>query len=421
MIRYDVNLERNGEWIRVGSISGENSRNACFSYSEAYREDPYSVPVSVSLPLRKEPFSPLQTKCFFEGLLPEGFIRRTLAARMRTDEDDYLPILFGLGCECLGAVRISEEGGEEEASYRALSMEEVQALAAEGAGKSAELVLQSHLSLTGASGKVGLYYDEANKQWLLPVGTAPSTHIVKQSHIRLNDIVANEQLCERTAFYLGIDVPESFIINTGAGREHEVLLAVRRYDRLFTERAPRLKGLPVPLRLHQEDMAQALGISASGKYEQDPSQGYLAGMFALLRRVSANPIEDQLKLWDRIVFCRLVGNTDAHLKNFSLLYSPDLKGIRLAPAYDLVSTCVYPGGTRRLAFSIGGETDIRKVTEDSFRRAAKDAGIGERMAMNHVRDMKDRFRGALLKAADELVWEGYVRAEELSEKILAGF
>ena len=71
---------------------------------------------------------------------------------------------------------------------------------------------RSHLSLTGASGKVGLYYDAAGKQWYLPKGTAPSTHIVKQSHIRLSGIVANEQLSLRTAYYCGIEIPDSFII-----------------------------------------------------------------------------------------------------------------------------------------------------------------------------------------------------------------
>ncbi|MBQ5952403.1 MAG: HipA domain-containing protein [Lachnospiraceae bacterium] len=421
MIRYLVNLEKNGTWIRVGSIDGEGGRDARFSYADAYLEDPSSAAVSVSLPLRKEAFSPQQTRTFFDGLLPEGFTRRAVAAWMRTDEDDYLSILFGLGCECLGAIRISRGEEEEESSYRPLSMEEVQALAAEGATKSAELVLQSHLSLTGASGKVGLYHDAAGGGWFLPTGTAPSTHIVKQSHIRLNDIVANEQLCERTAYYLGIDVPESFIINTGAGQEHEVLFAAKRFDRFFSDRPALLQGLPVPQRLHQEDMAQALGIPAAAKYEQDPSQGYLARLFDLLRRVSSNPIEDTLRLWDRIVFCRLAGNTDAHLKNYSLLYSPNLGGIRLAPAYDLVSTCVYEAGTRKMAFSIGGESDIRKVTDESFRHAAGDARIGERMAMRRLAEMKERFPGALRKAMEELSEEGYERAQELGEKILKGF
>ena len=97
MIRYLVNLEKNGTWIRVGSIDGEGGRDARFSYADAYLEDPSSAAVSVSLPLRKEAFSPQQTRTFFDGLLPEGFTRRAVAAWMRTDEDDYLnPLRAGL-------------------------------------------------------------------------------------------------------------------------------------------------------------------------------------------------------------------------------------------------------------------------------------------------------------------------------------
>lgn len=172
-----------------------------------------------------------------------------------------------------------------------------------------------HLSLTGASGKVGLYYDAAGKQWYLPKGTAPSTHIVKQSHVRLDGIVTNEQLSMMTAAKCGIDVPESFIIDLGNGDDKEVLYATRRYDRIFDGAVDTIEGLPRPLRLHQEDFSQALGISSANKYEKG-HEGYMRMMFDLLRQYSANPIEDQQKLWDRIVFCYLLGNTDAHIRIF---------------------------------------------------------------------------------------------------------
>ena len=149
----------------------------------------------------------MQTKNFFEGLLPEGFTKRTVAQWMRVDENDYLSILHGLGRECLGAIQIRTEDEELNASYEAVSPDEIKALAEEGVSKSAEIITKAHLSLTGASGKVGLYYDKGNDRWFIPWGTAPSTHIVKQSHIRLNDIVTNEQLSLLTAKKCGIDIP----------------------------------------------------------------------------------------------------------------------------------------------------------------------------------------------------------------------
>lgn len=170
----------------------------------------------------------------------------------------------------MGAIRILEENNEMlEETYKILSGEEVTQLAKEGAFEAAELVTKAHLSLTGASGKVGLYYDEASNDWYLPIGPAPSTHIVKQSHVRLDGIVTNEQLCLLTARNLGIEVPDSFVINVGDGRDEDVLFATRRYDRIKRENARRVNELVIPYRLHQEDFSQAMGIAAAQKYEQN--------------------------------------------------------------------------------------------------------------------------------------------------------
>ena len=136
------------------------------------------------------------------------------------------------------------------------------------------MVTKAHLSLTGASGKAGLYYDERNSQWYLPIGDAPSTHIVKQSHVRLEGIVTNEQLCLLTAQYFGIDTPESFVIDTGNSQDGDILFATKRYDRIYSARPYRIDGLPVPYRIHQEDFAQAMGISAQRKFEHN-QEGYL--------------------------------------------------------------------------------------------------------------------------------------------------
>ena len=148
-----------------------------------------------------------------------------------------------------------------------MSAEEVKRLAQEGATESAELVTKAHLSLTGASGKVGLYYDNEKDEWYLPYGDAPSTHIVKQSHVRLKNIVANEQLCLLTAKKLGIEVPESFIVKTTGIDSEDVLFATKRYDRKISVNNKKINGLTIPYRLHQEDFAQALGIASSEKYE----------------------------------------------------------------------------------------------------------------------------------------------------------
>ena len=132
MERFQVTIEKDGRQIPVGFISGESSADASFGYAPDYLSRRDALPVSVSLPLQEEVFAPVRTRIFFEGLLPEGFTRRAVAEWMRADEDDYLAILYGLGQECLGAVRISREEAEPQAGYEALSLDEVRALAAEG-------------------------------------------------------------------------------------------------------------------------------------------------------------------------------------------------------------------------------------------------------------------------------------------------
>ena len=158
MRRLSVFIEINGESVYVGDIVGRDSTDACFTYADTYLENPEHYAISIGLPLEEKTFDAARTRIFFEGLLPEGFTRRCVAEWMHMDENDYVSILAGLGRECLGAIKIVDELDEViQPEYRELSAEEVYALASEGATESAELVTKSHLSLTGASGKVGLY------------------------------------------------------------------------------------------------------------------------------------------------------------------------------------------------------------------------------------------------------------------------
>lgn len=410
---YTVMIELAGESVKVGQIS-----EAGFAYDPTYLSRSNVKPISVSLPLQEAPFSPQRTKNFFDGLLPEGFTRRTVAQWMHVSEDDYLSILAGLGRECLGAIRIVDESDTAPAQYQKLTLAQVQALAAEGTPQSAKLVTESHLSLTGASGKVGLYYDAVNDAWYQPFGTAPSTHIVKQSHLRLNGIVVNELLCLHTAKKCGIDVPDCFILDAGGTADENILFATARYDREMIADAQKINGLSCPRQLHQEDFAQALGIPAAEKYEPE-SGSYLKDMFTLLKAQSANPLEDQLKLWDLTVFNYLIGNTDNHLKNASLLYDSTLSTLRLAPAYDVVSTTIYSGSTRRLSMHFGDATTLDAVSEDSFRKAAHEVGIGEKLAMKRLSAMVEKFEAMLNATAEELIAQGFSNAAQLRDQILS--
>ena len=417
MRRLSVYIEINGENIYVGEIAGKDFNDACFSYSDDYLKNPEHRAISIGLPLEEVTFDARRTRIFFEGLLPEGFTRKCVAEWMHMDENDYISILAGLGKECLGAIKIIDESNNTiTPEYRLLSAEEVYALASEGATESAELVTKAHLSLTGASGKVGLYFNEKENQWYLPVGEAPSTHIVKQSHVRLKKIVTNEQLCLLTAKNLGIEIPESFIITTD-GDDENVLFATKRYDRKFVDDGKILDGMPVPRRLHQEDFAQALGVAATDKYEKNHEK-YMIKIFDIIRLHSTDPMTDSLKLWDICIFNYLIGNTDNHIKNISLVYSEDLKSVRLAPAYDIVSTMIYKSSTENMALSINGICNIHEITRESFEKTASQIGIGTKMAMKRFDTMINNFENAILQAKQTLKEQGFEQVEEIYYKIM---
>lgn len=415
MRELSVYIELNGIQTLVGTISGEQYNDARFRYVREYIEAREAAPISVSLPFQDDYFSTEQTRNFFESLLPEGFSRKAVADWMKADENDYISILAQLGRECLGAIKIVEGNDDRESGYELLSAERVKALAAEGATKSTEILLETHLSLTGASGKVGLYYNSDNNKWYLPKGDAPSTHIVKQSHVRHKQIVLNEQLCIQTAKRIGIAVPESFIVSNGSQSDQDVLYATPRYDRPLSENKI-IDGLKCPYRLHQEDFAQALGIFASDKYEKVPS-GYMSRMFDLLRHNSVNPIEDQIALLRIIIFNYLIGNTDCHVKNFSLLYSEDLKSKRLAPAYDLVATRVYRT-TSNMSFYIGGELDISKINRNNFAISASEIGLSQKMVLDNFDYVANKLEGAMTEAAEELANKGFDNSISLKNEIL---
>ncbi len=419
-MKYNVSIEREGRLYKAGTLEGTDHNDTVFTYDDAYLNDTSAAALSVSLPLEEVSFDPVKTRIFFEGMLPEGFIRHSLADRMHIDETDYISMLHNLGRECIGAVRISKDDEVSKEEYIPVTDREIEQLAAEGAAISTEIVTKTHLSLAGASGKVGLYYDPDSDKWYLPVGTAPSTHIVKQSHVRYKGIVANERLSMLTAAKCGIETAESFIVNTGAAAESEVLYATKRYDRMITDNSEKIGTLARPNRLHQEDFAQALGISSAQKYEKAEDH-YMAQMFKVIREYSADPIQDQLKLWDRVIFNFLIGNTDAHIKNYSLLYSPDMRSIRLAPAYDIVSTVVYENSTREMSMKIGNTIGIDDVTSESFEQAASDIRLGRSLAMKRYDMMFNRFENSLREAADELNEEGFRTAMDLCGQILGRF
>jgi serine/threonine-protein kinase HipA len=352
-------------------------------------------PLSQSLPLDGA-FTTEQVQAFFGGLLPEGPPRELLARQLGVSTGNDFGLLERLGGDTAGAVSLLRPGEPlppkqapaQQMPDRAptqrvqwLTEDELATLIAELPSRPmhADAGGEYRLSLAGVQNKLPVVVGEDGRVGLTE-GRTPSTHILKTPIERLPDTVANEALCLEIGRQLGISTVQAHPRRAG-GRE---CLLVRRYDRRRADGETQ--------RLHQEDLCQALGIRSDRKYEAEGGPG-LADGFALLRRAVTVPAREAQHLLDYFALSFLVGNHDAHGKNYSLLYLPDSDRARLAPAYDVVSTVAYRKVrpmSRKLAMSVGGEYRPDYIRSRHLQRLLKDAGLGPAPSRRRLRALAER-------------------------------
>jgi len=375
---------RIGEDI-VGRLRLDARKRFCFQYDKEWLKRS-RIPLSISLPLRSDPYLDDESHPFFANLLPEEKIRTVIARNLGVSPNNDYGLLERIGGDCAGAVSIYPESGEperESGSYRQLSLDEMNALISELPQRpllAGEKGLR--LSLAGAQKKLPVFFDE--QHFYLGYGALPSNYIIKPAIDDLDGTVGNESFCMALAKEVGLDVPRSFIHQHGETR----VFVVKRYDRVT-------RG-DETIRLHQEDFCQAIGIPPEFKYETEGGPS-LAACFNLLRNVSARSGKDVLSLLNWVIFNYLIGNSDAHGKNISLLLLPE--GPMLAPFYDLLSTRIYAhyGLAEGLAMKIGGESDPEAIRKKHWELFAGEAGIKPRLVLARVADLARKIEAARLQ------------------------
>jgi serine/threonine-protein kinase HipA len=360
----------------VGRLWLDDRRRFVFQYEAAWLKRKSPVPLSLSLPLKDEPYLDDTARPFFSNLLPEAGVRQALARRLGISEQNDFDLLREIGGECAGAASVLPAGNSPAVSpgYREIDEEELHRILKE-LPRRPFLVGERglRLSLAGAQSKLPVYL-EGNRVFLA-IGNAPSTHILKPPIPGIEESVENEAFCMALAERIGLRVPGASIRE---GRDRVYL--VERYDR------ERGEGDEI-LRLHQEDFCQALGILPEQKYEAEGGPS-LEKCFRLLREQSASPASDQKVLLSWVVFNALIGNADAHAKNLAILYTP--RGPRLAPFYDLISTLVYPDLSSRLAMRIGGENRPGWIQQRHWERFSHMIGIKTRWTLTMVQEISQR-------------------------------
>ncbi|HEY9854704.1 MAG TPA: type II toxin-antitoxin system HipA family toxin [Stenomitos sp.] len=355
-------------------------------------------PLSMSLPLRDEPYVHASCEAYFGGLLPESDAARRMIARFYgANANNSFSLLKAIGNDCAGAVSLHLMDDPVSPSQflpmegRPLSEAELAKHLRELPSRPLFLGVEGiRLSLAGAQDKAAVCM--MDDQLALPLHGTPTTHILKPAVAGFKDMVLNEYLCLKLAQEVGLEVPAVEMRKA----EDIPYLLVERYDRVV-DPEHRLS------RVHQEDFCQALGASSAMKYEADGGPG-VAQCFGLVRRTS-RPAVSIKRLLEHLLFNVLVGNCDAHAKNYSLLHREDGR-IDLAPAYDVVCTRYYPDIEARMAMKIGGYYRSEELIARRWRRFCDEVDVSFPMLRRTLTGMNEAIQTAIERVIAVADWEG---------------
>lgn len=342
-------------------------------------------PLSMSLPFNAQA-APGAAEAFIAGLLPDSLKHREILAvelDLGNDPSD-MEFLAKLGRDCAGALTIVPVGESLDTGHKPIVeyLEEEQLASYIAALPRRPLLVDEEdgvmLSLAGVNDKAAVV---ASKNRIgLPKHGFPSTHIIKTDIPGLKDSVKVEHFCLRIAESCGQEVPKSEVKVAG----DQTFLLIWRYDRRLVaeEAGPRL------YRLHQEDFCQAMGFRPSRKYERHGGPNWKK-CFQLMSGTS-DPVRSREALLDRVILQYLIGNPDAHGKNYSLLYGRSGE-VRLAPLYDLNNAEAFRTNFKSvkpiMAMSIGGNFDRDSLTLEDWEKFADDCGLNSAHVIRRLEEL----------------------------------
>lgn len=361
---------------RVGTLEQDENGLMQFSYNQAWLEKPKAMALSRSLPLQSDVLPEKKTRPFFAGILPEEQPRKTIAKILGISDTNDFAMLERIGGECAGAVSLYSEGDApidpKDNLHRELNEMELRQIIDELPSRPLMVGTNGlRLSLAGAQDKLPIIVH--NNKICFPLGSAPSTHILKPEPNHFSGLATNEIFCMNLARAIGLNVPNTEYRLIGK----KPCILVQRYDRVTDKNGS-------TTRTHQEDFCQALGLPPERKYQTEGGPT-LSDCISLLQDWSTIPVIDIPSFINGLIFNVLIGNSDAHGKNFSFLYFGGER--RLAPYYDLVSTLAWPNLSKNLAMKIGSCKSINAYTIGDWKKLTKKSGLGwpmirERMVEN---------------------------------------
>lgn len=361
----------------IGVVTQRETGSYRFEYDPAWQTSPRHIPLSRSMPLQQRRHGVRPITNFMWGLLPDNdIILDEWAKRYKVSARNPFALLTEVGEDCPGAVQLVPPGIKLSKSEDLIPLttkefeQRMRRLKNDpGAGRLAGD--SGQFSLAGAQAKTALY--RMKNGWGLPKGRTPTTHILKPETGRIIDIASNEHFCLELARRLDLPAALSRVEIIGG----VPVIIVERYDRLR-------RGESV-IRVHQEDMCQALGVPPTKKYQQQggPTIKHIMALLA----DSANPDLDRDRFMRAQALNFVIGGTDAHARNYSIVYAPG-GAFRLAPLYDVISDLPYADQRdSTLAMGIDGHRELRGIAPRHWKALATDVGFEPDRALAHVHDI----------------------------------
>lgn len=375
------------------------SEPSTYRYRLAFTDECFDVfgvgsrVLSLALPASRGPVTdsprgagPQPVAAFLEGLLPEGQLRQHVARVEKTVTIDKIGLLRAVGQECAGAVQFTEIGvAPASGAVRPLSGDEVNTLIADLPSYHLPDGTRPQASLAGLQDKV-LLTDLGDGQWGWPEGGAASSHLIKPQPVGqalvVPHLIQTEHWALRVAAEAGLGAAQTRLQTF----DTRPAIVVTRYDRTAAGQ-----------RIHQEDFCQALGLDPNAKYESTAEYAALGSRLSQLALLAspraADPSAFRADLLAAVAFNTVIGNGDAHSKNYSLLIA-ETGEVSLAPLYDVAPVMYLNDQFRSAGHILNGKTNLTEITISDLVEEATAWGMRSLEARRVLSDTMERIRAA---------------------------
>lgn len=384
---------------RVGELVQGPGGVLTLLYDADYRNSETALPLSLSLPLSRPDHAGAAVRSYCQGLLPDNEkVLERWGREFQVSAGNPFALLRHVGEDCAGAAQFVPA---ERVEAMLAKKGDVDPLTDEQVADRLRILRRDpsawHLagtgqfSLAGAQAKTALHLDTTTGQWGDPSGAIPTTHILKPAITGFDDHDLNEHLCLRAAQILGLRAAGSRVLSFDGERA----VVVDRYDRF-----PAGEGRVV--RVHQEDICQALGLPPTAEYQSEggPSPEQIVELIRRVVTPAAVAEQEVGRFVDALALNWLIAGTDAHAKNYSLLLRPGQ--VRLAPLYDVASSLPYDDmylPRLRLAMKIGSEYRVEAITGRHWTVFAERNRLDAVRVRGRIRELAERLPEAFRQAA----------------------